>query len=174
MTSNTAYFGVTRFRRRLSNQISLCFLFEIPGMFSNSLHEAHLTIPRKTNNKGELMSLILNHHHEHDHYTDGKGEPEDHTVHYQIDFHNETLHLELEWVDKLLQFLSIFKCGKIYPIRPSTRFVAPMMVVERHKRDLRERHKKSQHQTQCHYQGKIRGHEDSKVALSACNGLVRT
>lgn len=58
--------------------------------------------------------------------------------------------------------------------RPSTRFVAPMMVVERHKRDLRERHKKSHNQTQCHYQGKIRGHEHSKVALSACDGLVRT
>jgi len=46
------------------------------------------------------------------------------------------------------------------------------MIVERHKRDLRERHKRPQHNTQCHYQGKIRGHENSKVALSACDGLV--
>lgn len=62
----------------------------------------------------------------------------------------------------------------IHLFRPSTRFVAPLMVVERHKRDLRERHKKSHNQTQCHFQGKIRGHEHSKVALSACDGLVRT
>jgi hypothetical protein len=46
------------------------------------------------------------------------------------------------------------------------------MVVERHKRDLREKRKRPQNHTQCHYEGKVRGHENSKVALSACNGLV--
>lgn len=56
--------------------------------------------------------------------------------------------------------------------RPSTGFVAPNLVVERHKRDLRERRKRNNQQTQCHYEGKIRGHQNSKVALSACNGLV--
>ena len=47
------------------------------------------------------------------------------------------------------------------------------MVVERHKRDLRTQHKRPQRHTQCHYQGKVRGHENSHVAISACNGLVR-
>lgn len=70
-------------------------------------------------------------------------------------------------------FFLIYLIWILIIIRPSTRFVTPMMTIERHKRDLRERHKKSPHQTQCHYQGKVRGHEHSKVALSACNGLVR-
>ena len=73
----------------------------------------------------------------------------------------------------LLIFLTAFLMKAFNLNRPSTSFIAPMMIVERHKRELRERQKKSQHQTQCHYQGKIRGHENSKVALSACNGLVR-
>ena len=47
------------------------------------------------------------------------------------------------------------------------------MVVERHKRDLKSQHKNQQKHTQCHYQGKIRGYENSHVAISACNGLVR-
>lgn len=76
-----------------------------------------------------------------------------------------------EWIVYTL-YESLMNAIRLF--RPSTRFVAPMMVVERHKRDLRERHKKSHNQTQCHYQGKIRGHEHSKVALSACDGLVRT
>lgn len=45
-------------------------------------------------------------------------------------------------------------------------------MVERHKRDLHERTKRPLQHTQCHYQGHIRGHPNSKVALSACNGLV--
>ena len=45
-------------------------------------------------------------------------------------------------------------------------------MVERHKRDLHERIKRPLQHTQCHYQGHIRGHHNSKVALSACNGLV--
>lgn len=45
------------------------------------------------------------------------------------------------------------------------------MVVERHRRDTRSR-KKIHHRHRCHYQGRIRGHANSKVALSACNGIV--
>lgn len=56
--------------------------------------------------------------------------------------------------------------------RPSTQFIAPLMLVERHKRDVHVRHKRPPQHTQCHYQGHIRGHQNSKVALSACNGLV--
>lgn len=56
--------------------------------------------------------------------------------------------------------------------RPSTQFISPLMLVERHKRDVHVRHKRPPQHTQCHYQGHIRGHQNSKVALSACNGLV--
>ncbi|XP_070503091.1 A disintegrin and metalloproteinase with thrombospondin motifs 12 [Chironomus tepperi] len=125
-------------------------LVEHEGFYSNKLSDAHLTVPRKVNSFGDHLSHDLRHHHEHNHYNDSTGEPDDHAVHYHVDIHNETLHLELE---------------------PSTRFVAPLMVVERHKRDLRTQHKRPQRHTQCHYQGKVRGHENSHVAISACNGL---
>lgn len=45
------------------------------------------------------------------------------------------------------------------------------MIVERHRRDIRSR-KKPHLRHKCHYQGRIRGHANSKVALSACNGIV--
>lgn len=71
-------------------------LRRIPGIFSSSLHEADLIIPRKVNSDGEHVSHNLIHHHEHDYYEGETGEPEDHMVHYRIDLHNETLHLEME------------------------------------------------------------------------------
>lgn len=56
--------------------------------------------------------------------------------------------------------------------RPSSHSImAPSMVVERHRRDTRSR-KKPHQRHKCHYQGRIRGHANSKVALSACNGIV--
>lgn len=45
------------------------------------------------------------------------------------------------------------------------------MVVERHRRDLRTRTRHSRN-LNCHYQGHVRGDYRSKVALSACDGLV--
>jgi Reprolysin family propeptide len=68
----------------------------IPGIFSNSLHEAQLTVPRKVSASGEQLSHDLIHHHEHDHYDEDTGEADDHKVHYHVDINNETLHLELE------------------------------------------------------------------------------
>lgn len=55
---------------------------------------------------------------------------------------------------------------------PSTAFMAPGLVLERHRRDTRTRRRPQRH-THCHYEGHIRGAEDeSRVALSACNGIV--
>lgn len=76
-------------------QLFIRFL-RIPGIFSDRLDDAHLIVPRKVNSDGELVSHILNHHHEHDHYRDESGDAADHAVHYQIDLHDETLHLEME------------------------------------------------------------------------------
>lgn len=45
------------------------------------------------------------------------------------------------------------------------------MVVERHRRDLRTRQRHGKN-LNCHYQGHVRGDHLSKVALSACDGLV--
>lgn len=65
-------------------------------MFSNNLHEAYLIVPRKVNTDGRLVSHYLNHHHEHDHYNENTGDSSIHSLHYQIDLHNETFHIELE------------------------------------------------------------------------------
>ncbi|CAO1378309.1 unnamed protein product [Diamesa serratosioi] len=99
---------------------------------------------------GEHISHNLTQHHTRNYYDDKLSDLDNHLVHYQIDMLNKTMHLEME---------------------PSTQFIAPLMLVERHKRDINVRHKRPLKHTQCHYQGHIRGHENSRVALSACNGL---
>lgn len=55
--------------------------------------------------------------------------------------------------------------------RPSDEFIGPMVIVERHRRDLRTRQKGVKN-SKCHYHGKVRGDHQSNVALSACDGLV--
>uniref|UniRef100_A0A182FRY0 Pep_M12B_propep domain-containing protein n=1 Tax=Anopheles albimanus TaxID=7167 RepID=A0A182FRY0_ANOAL len=146
------------------------------GIYTHHLGEAgQLVIPRKVNHLGETITHVLTHHHNDDGASESRpgghqrrrrrstpGQPEDSSptsssshpelLQYHIDVGDETLHLELE---------------------PSTAsFVAPLMVVERHRRDVRTRvHPHSKH-INCHYQGQIRGHDHSRVALSACSGLV--
>lgn len=56
-------------------------------------------------------------------------------------------------------------------LSPSTRFLSPNVVIERHKRELRTRNKPKQH-SMCHYEGHVKGDETSKVSLSSCNGIV--
>lgn len=72
------------------------FFSVLEGFYSNKLSEAHLTVPRKVNSFGDHLSHDLRHHHEHNYYNDSTGESDDHAVHYHIDIHNQTLHLELE------------------------------------------------------------------------------
>lgn len=54
---------------------------------------------------------------------------------------------------------------------PSTGFLSPGVIIERHKRELRTRNS-PKHHSMCHYQGHVKGDEDSKVSLSSCNGIV--
>lgn len=59
--------------------------------------------------------------------------------------------------------------------RPHTYFVSDTAVLERHKRDLKTRKKvKSGHHKhhKCHFQGKVKGQADSRVAISTCDGIV--
>lgn len=72
------------------------FSSHIPGIYTNTITSGHLTVPRKVNDSGDFISHNLSHHHEHNHYDSTTGDAENHAVHYQIDLHNETLHLELE------------------------------------------------------------------------------
>lgn len=63
-----------------------------------------------------------------------------------------------------------FKIDLCY--RPSHDFIAPLMIVERHRRDTRSRTKYKHHNRHCHFQGQVRDDHQSNVALSACNGIV--
>lgn len=131
------------------------------GLYTHHLKTAKLVVPRKVNHLGETVSHVLTHHHEtgirstihEDHKRLRRNAPRHFPsqLHYHLDIDEDTLHLELE---------------------PSTAsFVAPLMVVERHRRDVRTRVRPTEH-INCHYQGQVRGHDQSRVALSACNGLT--
>ncbi|XP_058060876.1 A disintegrin and metalloproteinase with thrombospondin motifs 7 [Anopheles bellator] len=130
------------------------------GLYTHHLEGAALVVPRKVNHRGETITHVLTHHHAESPSGDRRrrrSAPESippqqqQLLQYHIDVGDETLHLELE---------------------PSTAsFVAPLMVVERHRRDVRTRVHPKKH-INCHYQGQIRGHDQSRVALSACNGLA--
>uniref|UniRef100_A0A1B0BK22 Peptidase M12B domain-containing protein n=1 Tax=Glossina palpalis gambiensis TaxID=67801 RepID=A0A1B0BK22_9MUSC len=130
----------------------------IYSLFSDELTSGQLIIPRKVTKYGELLTYNLTHHHT-EHYQHNRKRRNlqerchyqtEAEVHYQLDIDNDTLHLEL---------------------LPHNYFMTPHLIVERHKRDLRIR-KKPQKNTNCHYHGKVRGHHQSRVALSTCKGLI--
>jgi len=72
-------------------------------------------------------------------------------LHLQVPLANETLHLELT---------------------AHSYFLAPNLVVERHRRDLRTRSPLTPRHLNCHFHGKVRGQMDTNVAISTCSGLV--
>lgn len=52
-------------------------------------------------------------------------------------------------------------------------FISPGIIVQRHRRDVHVRYKPKPESTRCHFHGVVHGKPYSKVAISACNGLVR-
>lgn len=58
-------------------------------------------------------------------------------------------------------------------LKPSSKFISPAAIIQRHKRDVHIRYKPKYTSTNCHFHGAVHGKPNSKVALSACNGLVR-
>lgn len=56
-------------------------------------------------------------------------------------------------------------------LTPVLEFISPKLIIERRKRDIHVRHSIND-ASKCHYRGYIRGQANSRVALSACNGLV--
>ncbi|XP_077275521.1 A disintegrin and metalloproteinase with thrombospondin motifs 7 isoform X1 [Temnothorax americanus] len=81
----------------------------------------------------------------HYHHEDGP------VVHYRVAVAGNEYHLELTAVDN---------------------FIGRAMVVEKQKRDLHVRSPAKSHGSKCHYRGFIKGHRNSRVALSACDGLA--
>ncbi|KAL7744482.1 hypothetical protein ACLKA6_001855 [Drosophila palustris] len=119
--------------------------------------EGQLVVPRRVHADGTFMTHTLQYAHDRDHrrhrrsadqqQLGSNSQPE---LHFQLPLENETLHLELT---------------------PHSYFLAPLLVVERHRRDLRSRSSPSAHQLNCHFHGKVRGQPSANVAISTCSGL---
>ncbi|XP_054731026.1 A disintegrin and metalloproteinase with thrombospondin motifs 12 [Anastrepha obliqua] len=125
------------------------------GLHSDELKSGTLIIPKRVNERGVFLTHDLkfrhdqNYRHEHSRRRRSVAKRVG-KVHYRLDMDNETIHLELE---------------------PHTYFMAPNFVIERHRRDIRTR-KREIRSTDCHFHGKVRGHSESNVAISTCEGLV--
>ncbi|XP_015187266.1 PREDICTED: A disintegrin and metalloproteinase with thrombospondin motifs 7-like isoform X2 [Polistes dominula] len=72
-------------------------------------------------------------------------------VHYRLTVAGKEYHIELTAVED---------------------FIGSSIIVERHKRDYHIRAPAKNRSTKCHYRGFIRNHPNSRVALSACDGLA--
>lgn len=68
--------------------------------------------------------------------------------------------------------ISIREKEHMLMLQPVRNFLAPGILIERRQRDVHTRYKPRDKSTNCHFQGIIHGQPDSRVALSACNGLV--
>lgn len=89
--------------------------------------------------------VLISHNVTHHHHEDGP------VVHYRLSVAGNEYHIELAAVEK---------------------FIGPGLVVERRKRDVHVRARPKNSSSKCHYRGFIRGHANSRVALSACDGLA--
>lgn len=69
--------------------------------------------------------------------------------------------------------VTISNIERLLVVQPAKGFLAPGLLIERHRRDVHVRLKPKKESIECHYQGHIHGELDSRVAISACNGLVR-
>ncbi|XP_014212898.1 A disintegrin and metalloproteinase with thrombospondin motifs 7-like isoform X2 [Copidosoma floridanum] len=114
------------------------------------IHSHEIVYPRKVTHLGELISRNVTHHHDGDAAVVNDAKTKE--VHYRLAMDGDReYHLQLT------------------PVRE---FIGSGMVVERRKRDLHKREPAKRHASTCHYRGVIRDQPDSKVVLSACDGLA--
>ncbi|KAH8363804.1 hypothetical protein KR200_009514 [Drosophila serrata] len=130
------------------------------GLHSDELvaGEGQLVVPRRVHADGKFMTHSLAYAHDRDHRRHRQrrslleqDEGQAAELHLQLPLANETLHLEL---------------------MAHSYFLAPHLVVERHRRDLRTRSTLTARHLNCHFHGKVRGQPDTNVAISTCSGLV--
>jgi len=114
-----------------------------PGLYTLQKHlHGHEVVIPR---KVDRLGGLISHNVTHHHHRD---EP---IVHYRVAVAGNEYHLELTAADS---------------------FIGGAMVVERRKRNLHVRSPAKSHGSKCHYRGFIKGHRNSRVALSACDGLV--
>lgn len=67
------------------------------GKFSHKLESGHLIVPRRVHANGTHLTYNVTHYHQHsdENEIDGAFGDRGDKVHYHIDLHDETLHVEL-------------------------------------------------------------------------------
>ncbi|XP_030569092.1 A disintegrin and metalloproteinase with thrombospondin motifs 7 [Drosophila novamexicana] len=148
-------------RLYLSSLLCLCLWLGSFGVGCETLYGLHtdelmagegqLVVPRRVHADGAFMTHSLRYAHQRDHRRQRRSVEAQPELHFQLPLRDETLHLELT---------------------PHSYFLAPQLIVERHRRDLRTRAPPPAHQLNCHFHGKVRGQPSANVAISTCSGLV--
>ncbi len=128
--------------------------------FVRSLSDFEISVPRRVSHSGDFISHHLHHsvalsrtlqRSKRDTHSVGA---EDELVHYRVSVENSDLHLTLE---------------------PNHRLLAPAFVFERRRGESKSASDviiEDRPDRLCHLHGEVQGHPGSKVAVSACNGLV--
>jgi hypothetical protein len=121
------------------------------------LADYEVVVPRKVSEQGQLLSHHLTHHYDgasrrqrrrRRQVDDGDGDD----VHYRLDLSGRERQLHL---------------------KPNDRLLASAFVVERRQgRNVTNHRLAPARHKQCHYIGRVKGHPESTVAVSTCNGLV--
>lgn len=66
------------------------------GKYSHDVDSGHLFVPRRVHSNGTHLSYNVTHFHEYDNVNEIDSEQLDNMLHYHIDLHDQTLHVELE------------------------------------------------------------------------------
>lgn len=134
----------------------LIYVFKL-GRYGQEPSRYELVIPQKVSHSGEFVSNMIPHHYKLSYYSNRKPSelgPED-MVHYLVPITGEMHHLELSPNHALLS------PGAVLETRQSG---GDTLIPSMDLRKVRD--------VQCHFNGRVRNHKGSRVALSTCYGLV--
>nr|CAD7570254.1 unnamed protein product [Timema californicum] len=131
-------------------QISIGSPLEFVGRYTRDIHDYELVVPQKVNEDGSFLTYSLPYFYERFSGDRRKRQP-DIKVHYALHFNGDLHHIELE---------------------PNYDLLSPAMVVESKRNDIRNSKFTSPKSQQCHFIGTIRGHRNSRAAISLCEGMA--
>ncbi len=133
------------------------FLFDAADLVSR-LSDYQVVVPRKVSEQGQLISHHLTHH-----YDDASRRQRRRRRRRQVDDVADDVHYRLELAGREKQL----------HLKPNDRLLASSFIVERRRgRNVTDHRLMPARQKQCHYVGQVKGHPESTVAVSTCNGLV--
>nr|CAD7439714.1 unnamed protein product [Timema bartmani] len=141
------------------------------GRYTRDIHDYELVVPQKVNEDGSFLTYSLPHFYERFSGDRRKRQQPDIKrpgrqygrslsetffnmaalqVHYALHFNGDLHHIELE---------------------PNYGLLSPAMVVESKRNDVRNSKFTPPKPQQCHFVGIIRGHRNSRAAISLCEGM---